>query len=119
MAEDWFQEVQRFFAEAQALLPGKNHDYAKPEQDPFLNFRITDVVLHLLYGTPKGTSAFVLLLTKMTRTGCLLPHPDTAQNEALADTLKDKANYSALLSAYLNEDKREPDPELMRILGWQ
>jgi hypothetical protein len=116
---DWLKRIAEFYKQAQAILTPKNSDYAKPDEDPYLNFRITDAVLHMLYGTPKGTAHLALLLTKLSRVGNLLTHDPQVKQESMGDTLKDKANYTALLEGYLNEPEREPDEELLRILGYR
>lgn len=99
---EWFVD---FIGAAQAsaldLIRRKNADYAG-SADPFLNFKLSE---HL--GIPAEKAIVVRMGDKLQRIANLLEREAQVKDESVDDTLKDLANYSLILLAYL-VSKRAP-----------
>lgn len=90
--------MEKFFQGCIDISIKKNQDYAK-DSDPFLNFRAAESV----GATPEG-GILIRMSDKLVRASNVIKKGRAAvSNETLEDTLKDLANYSAILSALLHE----------------
>lgn len=91
------EHMAHTFEECLDLSKRKNADYAG-EDDPFANFRATEVV-----GVSLQRGILVRMMDKIKRASNLLDRPPQVASESLNDTLLDIINYAAILRASLSE----------------
>ena len=92
MQAEWFSSIQ-------ALTQKKNADYATArETDPFANFRLVEA-----YGvTTAEVGLFTRMSDKMARLASFVKAGKLqVEDEGVHDTLKDLANYSFIMSAFI------------------
>ena len=100
--EELQQFQQGFFNDCLATSRAKNNDYTGAGDDPFANFRIVE---HNGISTTEA-GMLVRMSDKMSRLATFAKKGVLeVKDESVTDTLKDLANYAALLAAYI-EDKR-------------
>ncbi len=106
---EYFDFATGFFGKCMELSKKKNYDYTKGAGDdsPFANLRACEA-----YGIPGERGVFVRMLDKMSRISSYLKKGKLqVDDESITDTLRDLANYSALLAGMLEENKRKVDLE--------
>ena len=89
--------VEHFFVEVLETIKDKNRDYSGEGSDAFRNFKRCET-----YGIKAEVGMFVRLLDKVGRLSSFLEKGELAvKDEAVEDTLKDLAGYTAILAAFL------------------
>jgi hypothetical protein len=96
MKEELFARLEELHQLELDLIKRKNADYAS-EQDPFLNFRMF------------GEYGFLVRISdKLSRVTQIVKSGETnVKDESVVDTLMDLSNYSNLLIAYLEDNKKK------------
>lgn len=102
--EEYLKFHEEFCAEMVRITKAKNHDYTGTNPDPFANFR--GVENGGICSTEQGF--LVRMHDKMARISSFVQQGVLAvKDESIEDTLKDLANYSALLAGYIKSKKQE------------
>ena len=95
--------VEHFFVEVLETIKDKNRDYSGEGSDAFRNFKRCET-----YGIKAEVGMFVRLLDKVGRLSSFLEKGELAvKDEAVEDTLKDLAGYTAILAAFLASKKQK------------
>ena len=95
--------VEHFFVEVLETIKDKNKDYSGEGSDAFRNFKRCET-----YGIKAEVGMFVRLLDKVGRLSSFLEKGELAvKDEAVEDTLKDLAGYTAILAAFLASKKQK------------
>ena len=101
-----WQEFEASFKELQkrklALMRGKSDDYAGPD-DRFANFKGMGAATLL---SPEQT-ILVMIACKITRLANLLRSGNPPNNESIADSAIDMANYADLFAIYIEQEQTE------------
>lgn len=93
--------IEHFFVEVLETIRDKNRDYSGGGSDAFRNFKRSET-----YGIRTEVGMFVRLLDKVGRLSSFLEKGELmVKDEAVEDTLKDLAGYTAILAAYLASKK--------------
>jgi len=94
--------ISTFYDNGLETIKKKNHDYSggKDSTDAFVNFKNALVV-----GVSVERGILVRMIDKISRISSLIDTDAHIKDEALADTLLDLSNYSALLAAYIESKK--------------
>lgn len=79
----------------------KNEDYGGLDNDPFKNFRNSNVV-----GVSVEKGILVRLMDKMSRVSTLLEKDSKVKEESIEDTIDDAINYLGILKAYRQDVTR-------------
>lgn len=102
---DNLKGMEEFFAECIAISKRKNDDYcgASVDADAHKNFRLVEQLG--IASTEKGL--LVRMADKLARLSSLVGAKDGPQvkDESISDTLRDLANYCALLSNVMRDSK--------------
>lgn len=93
--DEFIVGLRNFYQGCVAISELKNRDYATHD-DPFKNFHIAEA-----FGIRADKAILVRLSDKMSRIAQLLDKPPSVRDESLKDTLRDMANYLAILSLLL------------------
>lgn len=99
--DDFFRYIDTFFALGSNLIRRKNADYAGTD-DPFRNFYVSEHVGI----TDAKTALLVRMCDKMSRIANLIKQDAQVTDESIQDTLQDLANYSAILSALIANERK-------------
>jgi len=94
--DEFAESLRTFFAECKTISRAKNGDYAEAD-DPFKNFRMVEHA-HVC-STEQGI--VVRMFDKMSRISSLISREALVKDESIEDTLRDLANYAAILSTWL------------------
>jgi len=95
--------IEHFFVEVLETIKDKNKDYSGGGSDAFRNFKRCET-----YGIKTEMGMFVRLLDKVGRLSSFLEKGElVVKDEAVEDTLKDLAGYTAILAAYLASKKEK------------
>jgi len=97
LQESFIKYQEDTFKKLIDLTKAKNNDYAGKDNDPFLNFKATEMIGN----TSVEQGMIVRMLDKITRVTNLVKHEAKVKDESIHDTLHDLANYSILLSNYI------------------
>lgn len=90
-----FQQI--LFEECMALTRRKNSDYTGDSDDPFANFRRSEVV-----GVPVEQGILVRIMDKISRITSYIEKGELeVKDESVQDTIQDAINYFSLLSGYI------------------
>lgn len=97
----FIKEIREIYDDCVSIVERKNNDYAA-DHDPFKNFRFSE-----LAGVSVEKAIIVRMLDKMSRISNLIENGKEikVKDESVEDTLKDLANYSAILISYLRDTK--------------
>lgn len=98
------QFFDAFVADMRATMLAKNSDYTggADKQDAFANFRMVEEL-----GVATVEQGFLTRKTdKLMRINSLTKHERKVKEETIIDTLKDDANYSILMAAYLHQKSK-------------
>ena len=94
--KEWFSST---LEEMYRIMEAKNADYAN-DANPFSNFKLVEDLW--IVSLEKGI--LVRMSDKMSRIANLLENKEAkVKDESIRDTLLDLANYSIILSLFLNE----------------
>ena len=96
--EEFLKKLIREYEVCTDISRKKNADYSA-NNDAFLNFRSTQNM-----GISPATAIMVRMGDKMARVGNLLKKKGLVEDESIHDTLRDLANYSLILSIYLQAE---------------
>jgi len=98
---EFFVFQEKFFAECADISKKKNADYTGDSASPFANFTSVESV------RVKTEQGFLTrMMDKMSRLGSFVEKGELqVKDESVQDTLKDLANYSCLLAAYIQSKK--------------
>lgn len=88
------------FADNVDISEAKNSDYASDE-DAFANFRACEV-----YGIDPKMAIVTRMSDKMIRIANLLKRQNKVADESIHDTLSDLANYSMILSLFIEDEAK-------------
>lgn len=103
--------LSNFFEDCLRTARAKNSDYcgAGDEANPFANFQNVEML-----GICSAEQGFMTRMSdKLSRVASLLSSgQQLVKEESIEDTLKDLANYCALLSAYLH--RKQTDVQLIQ-----
>lgn len=116
--EQYFEFHDEFTRSMATITREKNSDYTGSSGDPFANF--TRVEALGICSTEQG------FLTRMTDKLCRISSfvqkgTLLVKDESVQDTLKDLANYSILMAAFIESKKKPPtegSPALAAHLQW-
>jgi len=92
--EQFLKSIESTYTSGIELIKLKNQDYAG-DSDPFRNFRSASVI-----GLTVEQGILIRMLDKLARIGNLLDRKEVVLDESLTDSLRDIANYAAILKAY-------------------
>lgn len=97
--EEYFKFSEEFFNSCTEISKKKNADYTGGSEDPFSNF--TSV------GKDWTEIGFYTrMMDKMSRLKSFIKNGALqVEDESITDTLRDLANYSSLLAAYIKQSK--------------
>lgn len=105
----YIQYAQEFFKDCVEISKKKNQDYTGDRTKPFANFESVES-----FGISTTDGFITRMSDKMKRIASITQSGKIAVlDESLEDTLKDLANYSCLLAAYL-EDKKEQENKVKK-----
>lgn len=97
----YFEFSQQFFTECLEISRKKNADYTGRNSGPFSNFTSVETL-----GIPTEVGFLTRMMDKMKRIASFVENGELqVKDESVRDTLKDLANYSALLAGYLESKK--------------
>lgn len=92
---------KEFFEKCHEIMESKNADYSGAQEDPFANFKAVEV-----YGILTEVGFLTRMADKMARIASFIKRGELlVKDESVTDTLRDLANYSMLLAAYLEDNK--------------
>jgi len=95
---------KQFFNSLVEITERKNHDYAGASNDPFTNFLLVE--RSQIVSAEKGI--LVRMMDKISRVNNFIDQGVLkVRDESIEDTLKDLANYSALLANYIHHKKQQ------------
>ena len=97
------QSIEETYKNGLDLIKKKNPDYADVEQDAFKNFRFAALV-----GVGPKRAILVRISDKLARISNLIDRvgSEMVKNEKITDTLLDMCNYSAILLAMIQDERR-------------
>lgn len=108
-AESFLEYQKKFFSSLVELTKKKNHDYAGASNDPFTNFLLVE--RSQIVSAEKGI--MVRMMDKVSRINNFIDQGVLkVKDESIEDTLKDLANYSALLANYIHHKKIEHESHI-------
>lgn len=93
--------LQAFTQKMKETLLKKGNDYANA--DLLSNFKLAGQIC----GLTAEINCLNLIATKVARLGVLLQNQKTPNNESIADSILDLANYAVLLDMILSEKKTQ------------
>lgn len=100
--EEYFVFAKYFFDECVEISKKKNADYTGGNKNPFSNFKSVEVL-----GISTEAGFLTRMMDKMARVGSFVSKGELqVKDESVIDSLRDLANYSCLLAAYI-ESKKE------------
>lgn len=98
---EYFDFAADFFSSCLETSRKKNADYTGGASDPFSNFKSVEVL-----GISTEVGFLTRMMDKMKRISSFVENGTLQVNdESVTDTLKDLANYSALLAGYIESKK--------------
>lgn len=98
---------QAFFEKCHEIMKSKNADYSGASEDTFANFNAINI-----YGIPTEVGFLTRMTDKMARVASFIKRGELmVKDESVTDTLRDLANYSMLLAAYLRSVKASHNTE--------
>lgn len=100
--KEFIKHIEETYKRGVEIIKRKNSDYAE-NTDVFKNFRFAELV-----GVKPDRAILVRISDKLARISNLLEKENLVKDETIEDTLIDLINYSAILVAYLYEQKRHP-----------
>lgn len=95
--EEQLQHFTYFTEKMKRTLFSKGDDYAN--EDRLSNFKMAGAIA----GGDAKTNCLNLIATKVARLGVLINSDQEPNNESIADSILDLANYSVLLSMIIEE----------------
>lgn len=95
--EEQLQHFSYFTEKMKRTLFSKGDDYAN--EDRLSNFKMAGAIA----GGDAKTNCLNLIATKVARLGVLINSDQEPNNESIADSILDLANYSVLLSMIIEE----------------
>jgi hypothetical protein len=99
--QQYFEFAESFFNDCVEISRKKNADYTGVNQDPFANFKSVESL-----GISTEAGFLTRMMDKMARIGSFLSKGELqVKDESVTDTLRDLANYSCLLAAYIKSKK--------------
>ena len=99
--QELFDFAKKEYETCLSIMKKKNNDYSHGDDDALRNFKAISRV-----GLDPKWAFLNHLTTKITRIGNLLQYESKVKDESIEDTLRDLANYSILLMAYLKDTKK-------------
>jgi len=94
---EYFEFAQSFFNECIEISKKKNADYTGKNDDPFSNFSSVEVL-----GISTEHGFLTRMMDKFKRIASFAENGELqVKDESVTDTLRDLANYSCLLAAYI------------------
>lgn len=101
--DEYFLFAEKFFNDCLETSRKKNADYTGKNDDPFSNFRSVEVL-----GITTEQGFLTRMMDKMKRIASFAEQGELqVKDESVTDTLKDLANYSALLAGYIKSKSHE------------
>lgn len=98
---EYFDFAQSFFNECIEISKKKNADYTGGDDNPFSNFQSVEVL-----GIKTEQGFLTRMMDKMKRISSFVENGELqVKDESVTDTLRDLANYSCLLAAYIKSKK--------------
>lgn len=109
MTKPEYMEYHRQFCDRMIeITKKKNADYSGAGGDPFNNFRHVGNFIHVEHVDLVAVGFMTRMSDKFSRIGSFISNGTLqVQDESVADTLLDLANYSALFAGYLKEKADE------------
>jgi hypothetical protein len=99
--QELFIFAEDFFTECLAISQKKNADYTGGSNQTFANFTSVEVL-----GIKTEQGFLTRMMDKMSRISSFVKNGTLQVNdESVTDTLRDLANYSCLLAAYIQSKK--------------
>jgi len=99
---EYFEFAENFFSECLETSKKKNADYTGANQDPFSNFRSVEVL-----GIKTEQGFLTRMMDKMKRISSFVENGQLlVKDESVKDTLQDLANYSCLMSGFIESEKK-------------
>ena len=95
------KKAKEYFRECADMLEKKAHDYAQ-EDDCFSNFKKIAIMCDI----PTAKVFLMFISVKIARLAELTVKGYSQTGESMQDSLKDMANYSVLMSLYLDEEAK-------------
>lgn len=97
--KELIEHIDETFDKCLQIARKKNKDYAK-DHDAFHNFRHSELV-----GVDPDRAILVRISDKMARISNLLNKDESVKDETVEDTLDDVINYTAILKAYIDNER--------------
>lgn len=102
---------KEFFGKCHEIMESKNADYSGAQDDPFANFKAIEI-----YGIATEVGFLTRMTDKMARLASFIKRGELlVKDESVTDTLRDLANYSMLLAAYLEDNKGDAWDKFMAM----
>lgn len=102
---------QEFFGKCHEIMKSKNADYSGAQEDPFANFKAIEI-----YGIDTEIGFLTRMTDKMARIASFIKRGELmVKDESVTDTLRDLANYSMLLAAYLKSNRGRAWDKFMEV----
>lgn len=99
---EYFEFAESFFNDCLEISRAKNADYTGVNKDPFANFKSIESL-----GISTEVGFLTRMMDKMARIGSFVSKGELqVKDESVKDTLRDLANYSCLLAAYIESKKQ-------------
>jgi len=100
--QEYFNFAQEFFTDCVETSKKKNADYTGGNENPFSNFQAVEIL-----GIPTEVGFLTRMMDKLKRISSFIENGELlVKEESVIDTLKDLANYSALLAGYIESNKQ-------------
>lgn len=90
--------IDDFFGKCHEIAEAKNADYTGDRGDALANFRAVEML-----GIPAEVGILTRMMDKMMRISSFIENNElSVKDESVIDTLRDLANYAALLAAHIS-----------------
>lgn len=99
--EELISNIKETYSLGVGIIEAKNSDYATPS-DPWKNFRLAEAI-----GISPKKAILIRILDKIARISNLLDKEEKVKDETIQDSLLDCINYTAILKAYIDNEKKE------------
>lgn len=100
--KEYFEFAKQFFNDCVELAEKKNADYTGANDNPFSNFQSVEVL-----GISTEAGFLTRMMDKIKRIASFVERGELqVKDESVKDTLRDLANYSCLLSGYIESKKQ-------------
>lgn len=111
--QQYFQFAEKFFGDCVEISRAKNADYTGGSDDPFSNFKAVEAL-----GISAEQGFLTRMMDKMKRIASFVEKGELqVKDESVKDTLRDLANYAALLAGLIESRKGEEPQGFFGLTG--